>query len=233
MRINTFAVCGFVPPLFTPALGCIYANKDLKPENVYSAEICYRAMFSSKLSVDIAGFYNHSDSLDSQEQSGGVGTFPVTHNLIINSIDNQMTATIYGPEISAKWQVFNFWQLTVNYSRLKMDAQHRANSTTSISRVQRIKNAEPLHLASVRSSWKLPFDLVFNSSVYYTDSISTHHVQGNTRLDLWLAWMPNDYFELSVVGQNLLDGQNKEYKASDVFYTEVPISVYAKISTRV
>lgn len=232
MRINAFAVRGFVPPSFTPTLGSIFGNKDLKSENVYSAEIGYRALFSSKMSVDITGFYNYYDDLKSQEQSRGFGSSPVAHNLIISTTDNQMTATSYGAEISAKWQVFDFWQLAANYSWLKLDAQRRANSTTPITRVQQLENADPQHQASLRSTWQLPLDLEFNTSVYYTDSISAHHVQDNTRLDLRLAWAPTNHFELSVVGQNLLDGQNKEYTASDVFYTEVPRSVYAKISTR-
>ena len=53
-------------------------------------------------------------------------------------------------------------------------------------------------------------------------------------LDLRLAWHPWERLELAVVGQNLLDNQHPEFKASFVTTnpTEIERAVYAKVTWR-
>jgi len=210
----------------------IFGNPDIESEKVYSAELGYRALLTPKVSIDTAVFYNYYDDLASLEQSGSFETQPIPHLLVAFTQDNQMIASSYGAEIQAKWQVHENWQLAASYSWLKIDAQLRAGSTDTIDSVVRIETSDPQHQASLRSIFQLPFDLELDASVYYTDAIARHQVDNYTRVDLRLAWKPSDLFEISLIGQNLLDSQHKEYTSSEAFYTEVPRSVYAKVVTR-
>lgn len=216
----------------SPTLFSVFGNPDIKSEKVYSAELGYRALLTSKFSVDTAVFYNYYDDLYGRKRSGGFDIQPVPHVLVASTQDNLIIASSYGAEIQAKWQVHDNWQLLASYSWLKVDAQNRAGSMNSINRVLTIETSDPQHQASLRSIIQLPLDLELDASVYYTDAITEHQVDNYTRVDLRLAWKPSDNFELSLVGQNLQDNQHKEYAANDVFYTEVPRSVYAKIVTR-
>lgn len=225
IRINFRAQPGINPTLFS-----VFGNPETKSEKVYSAELGYRALVTSKFSIDGTIFYNYYDDLTSQEQSGGFETDPLpAHKLVSSTFDNQMIASSYGFEIQTKWQVVDDWKLIANYSLFELEAQYRANSTASVDRLTDIETSNPQQQASLQSIWQLPFDLELNSSVYYTDKIAAHKTDAYTRVDLRLAWKPVDNFELSVVGQNLLDNQHKEYTATDTFYTEVARSVYGKI----
>jgi iron complex outermembrane receptor protein len=57
-------------------------------------------------------------------------------------------------------------------------------------------------------------------------------VKSYTRLDLRLGWKPQKNFELSLVGQNLLDDQHKEHDGFLEFDSETQRSFYAKATFR-
>jgi iron complex outermembrane receptor protein len=71
---------------------------------------------------------------------------------------------------------------------------------------------------TIRSFLQLPKDVQFDSALYWVDGLEgvtptlrPDNVTQYFRLDLRLAWRPIDSLELSVVGQNLLDGRHAEY----------------------
>ena len=49
---------------------------------------------------------------------------------------------------------------------------------------------------------------------------------------LRMAWRPNRRFEISVVGQNLLDNHHLEFPGADVFNTEVDRGAYGRVTWR-
>ena len=91
---------------------------------------------------------------------------------------------------------------------------------------------DPNHLFSIRSYLDLPNNLEFDAFWYYTSPNSNRKLDSYTRMDLRLAWKPTNKIELSLVGQNLLEGSHREFDNQRVFATEVERSFYGKVVFR-
>jgi iron complex outermembrane receptor protein len=89
----------------------------------------------------------------------------------------------------------------------------------------------PEHQLSLRSSWDLLPNLDFDLWLRYVDNLPSLGIESYVTLDTRIAWRPNKNWELSIVGQNLLDAQHKEFKPEfgKVLTTEVQRGVYGKV----
>jgi iron complex outermembrane receptor protein len=77
------------------------------------------------------------------------------------------------------------------------------------------------------SSWNLGRKWETDLIGRYVDSLPAMDVSPYITLDARLGFRPNDRWELSVVGQNLLDGQHREFREDYLTTTtEVPRGVY-------
>lgn len=232
-RINFLATPGR-DPLSPPALFSIFGNPNLHSEKVYSAELGYRSILTSTLTVDTSLFYNYYDYLSSSAMSfSGIELSPVLpHLLMATNLGNQMTATTYGAELHTKWQATDYWQLMASYTWFKLDGQYKNGSMASLDRLYALEHSDPRNQFSLRSDLRLPHNLEFNSMLYYTDKLQGQQVNDQARVDLRLAWAPKPMLELSVVGQNILNEQHKEFTAVDLLYSQIPRSVYGRIILR-
>ena len=79
----------------------------------------------------------------------------------------------------------------------------------------------------------LPFELEFDTSLYWVQGLRSQPVGDYTRLDLRLGWRPLEQLELSLVGQNLTESRHEEFE-NGLFSlrSQVPRSVYAKVTWR-
>ncbi len=67
--------------------------------------------------------------------------------------------------------------------------------------------------------------------LYYMDDIETHTAPSYFKLDLRLGWKPTENLDISLVGQNLLEDQHKEWDSAYGFdNTEVPRGGYVKVT---
>ncbi len=207
----------------------VNGNTEQKAEDLLAIEAGYRGVFSELFTIDTAVFYHKYDDLRSTEpQAPDISNFTIPMNF-----DNKIKAESYGVELATKWQVLDYWQLSASYSFLTVEARLMQGSVDGTN-IENYEHSAPKHQGAFQSIWQLPFDLALNTSVYYTGPIKSGAVNDFARLDLRLAWKPTEQFELSIIGQNLLDSQHKEFTTiiGDSFNTEVPRSVYAKIITR-
>ena len=182
--------------------------------------------------MDTALFYNYYDDLINFDMNiVGIEQLPApAHLFITNNFVNKMTASTYGAEIIAKWQITDFWQLTSSYSWLKLDAQSK--NTSQVDETILKENSDPRHQFSVRSNIQLSYNLEFDSLFYYTDRLQAHNVTDQARLDLRLAWSPTPIMELAVVAQNITNKQHREFTARDIHNTEIPRQVFGRITLR-
>jgi iron complex outermembrane receptor protein len=92
---------------------------------------------------------------------------------------------------------------------------------------------DPHHQFLVQSMINLPGDFEFDAVLRYVDNLNQRGptVPSYMSLDLRLAWRATDNWELSVVGQNLLDHQHPEF-GGVAMRQEIPRSVYGKITWR-
>jgi len=205
----------------------LFGNSDVQSEELLSYEIGYRIESTKRLSFDIAAFYNQYDDLlrfvpGSSFQQGPITVFPQT-------VQNSGSGETFGTEISAQWKVFDNWRLAGSYSFLHADV--RPND--------RAFQGNPKHQFQVRSYLDLPWNLEFNSALFFVDEqtaaegLGTATIPSYVRLDLGLVWRPTKYLEMGVWGQNLLDDSHREFPSlKSSVQTEIPRGILGRVTLK-
>ncbi|MDY6971150.1 MAG: TonB-dependent receptor [Thermodesulfobacteriota bacterium] len=215
-----------------PFLISLRGNEDFESEALLAWEIGYRVRPVDTVSVDIAAFLNKYDNLRTIEP-GLPYLETVTDPVHFTGplfIDNKMDGDTYGVELVAAWQVSEWWCIRSTYTFLKMQLHMDRDSLDTSS--EGAEGESPDHQFSLQSSMDLPGHLEFDVWCQYTDNLPTMEVGSYVSLDARLAWRPLEDFELSIVGQNLLDSHHPEFLPEflDISPTEVERSLYGKIT---
>ncbi len=229
------------PGMPFPTVISITSSNKFKPEEVLAYELGYRSVPSSTVSIDIATFYNvYRHLLTTESQTPFLEATPTpTHLVVPSQFQNRMNGNSYGVEIATKWNITQDWSVTGNYTwqrlRLRPDASS-ANVTAS-----NATGNDPKHQFQVRSTYNLPYNVEFDSGVYFVSRLPNLGVQSYARVDARLGWNPTDSIELSLVGQNLFDNQHPEFSGGSgvgggsiggVSASEVPRGGYLKVIGR-
>ncbi|MFH2123280.1 MAG: TonB-dependent receptor [Pseudomonadota bacterium] len=202
-------------------------NNALQAEKLTAYELGYRFLFSRDFSMDAALFYHDYDKLRTFEaqDTAFAGTGIVQTSLATNS----GSAASKGLELVLAWQTTDWLKVDLAYSYLDSNME-----------LDRQLGEEPRHQASLRGFVTLRDDLDLNIWLRYVGSASAVYVLSQNGLymideyatcDLRLAWRPVAGIELSLVGQNLLDGGHVEFvQETFTLPTEVGRAVYAKLT---
>ena len=221
-------------PLFLPLPEISYGTNGFKSEKLMAYEIGYRVQPLEKLSLDLAAFYNDYDDLRSVD----VVSWPsLPQTPLTTVLGNDLYGHTYGVEISATWNVADWWRLQPNYTYLHMSLQaHPAGLTPADnnSALSQIEGSNPQNQFSIRSSMDLPHGVTFDTMLRYVDNLPYFQIASYFELDARLAWRINKHWELAIVGQNLLHDQHAEFNSTEVMtqVTEIPRSVFGTITWR-
>ena len=147
--------------------------------------------------------------------------YPITYG-------NGVKGETYGAELSANAQVTNWWNLRGGYTFLKKNLWAKEGSQDMNKATA--ESDDPMHQFLIQSNVQLPLHFQFGTVVRYVAQLPKPVVKAYTGLDLKLGW---NYkcLELSVVGQNLLYNQHREFHASTPV-REIPRSIYGRIACR-
>jgi iron complex outermembrane recepter protein len=208
-------------PFFARLLG----NKDFESEKVLAYELGYRIQPTDRLFVDLAAFYNRYDDLFSVE----TGTpFLEPGRLIFPfQFDNKMKAQVYGIEIAADWRWLDWWRWRFSYSHLQINLTRKPGSNDAFTE-QSTEGSSPHNQVSLTSFIDLPGNLNLDGIFRYVDNLPGQNVGRYFNLDLRLGWHATKNVELSLVGQNLLQGHHAEWSGG----TEIQRGVYTKVTWR-
>lgn len=205
-------------------------SKSVKSEELLAYELGYRIQPMSNMTVDVSTFFNDYSRLILGSQGAvystttSLGTYNIAPVLPINA----GSASSYGFESTVKWNPISYLELTASYSllQLKFDQPDPFGFTFA--------NKAPKHQFNLSSSWDLPHNLELSNSIYTVGSIApagVTDISPYVRFDSKLTWKALDNLELSLVGQNLLQNQHREF--SPFLYqnqTEVPRAVYGNVT---
>ncbi len=210
-------------------------NSDFTSEEELAFELGYRVQPVEWLSIDLAGFYTIYDNLRTAEPGVPVPALSASppHIVLPFRLDNRMSGNTYGVEIASAWHPLSFWRLHLNYSYLEIKLHPDQTSAEPTADERR----SPRHQVQLRSLVDLPWRLQFDTSVFFVDRLPklVPSVPSYVRLDLRLGWRPTQAFDLSLVGQNLLDNRHPEWGSIfgvPVQPLEVQRSVYVQASWR-
>ena len=196
-------------------------------EELTAYELGYRFVPNQAFSIDITTFYNDYDKVRTIEAGEYVnqGTY-IEQNFYFN---NNFSARSYGGEVSGAWQAARWVKLDLAFSYLVSDMEDGLGV-----------GEEPTYQTSLRSAftpredWDLDiwFRYVDSTSVIYTAAADNlFDIDDYFTLDIRLAWRPADRWELSLIGQNLLESSHLEFvQESFTLPTEVERGIYGKIT---
>lgn len=124
------------------------------------------------------------------------------------------------------------WRLRAAYTYLHMDLEIEADSQDP--RSAGVAEDIPDHQFNLRSALDLPGRLELDLTGRYVDSLPRSKADAYFGLDVRLGWFPLKHLELSLVGQNLLDGHHLEFDTEliETLSTEIQRSVYGALTWR-
>ncbi|HWP86190.1 MAG TPA: TonB-dependent receptor, partial [Terriglobia bacterium] len=171
----------------------------------------YRWAARRNLSLDVAGFFNVYDHLETTEPLlPFVETSPPPPHLVLpQRFDNLLKGETYGVEVAANWAIASRWDVSAAYSRLKI-LLHR-DSRSQMTTAEQAEGASPGHQFHLRSHWRLPYNLEFDASLHHTSSLPSLEVPAYNRVDAQWTWNPVESASISTGGQNLLSRRHREF----------------------
>jgi iron complex outermembrane receptor protein len=218
----------FAPPLsgiFGPNL--LTGNSNFVSETEIAFELGYRAQLGQKISTSISTFYNLYNDIRSASFSPTT-IFPVV-------FQNNLKGETYGFELTADYQILDWWRLHGGYDLLKENIYVESGQTDINNAHNEI--ADPQQQFSLRSSMDLPKNVELDAGLRWVDTLTLNNgaalgtVPAYFELDARLAWRPTKNLEFSIVGQNLLHAQHSEYGFPGSPTTEEIVrSIYGKIT---
>ena len=128
---------------------------------------------------------------------------------------------IYGFEVAADWQPLEWWKLKGAYTWFKADREKD---------IKGLLGSSPRNQVSLRSTMDMGKQVEWDLWFRYVDELPELDVDDYVTMDARLAWLPAPDWELSIVGQNLIESSHLE---NDPFSwptvpTEIERSVYLK-----
>lgn len=201
-----------------PVFGNAIANPQMRTENLLAFELGWRWQINHNLDLDTALFYNIYDRMQ--------GTKFVGDPYVRDGVDvkdgivaNFRQVKSYGVELSANYRVNQDWRLQASYSFNHFEVNYDAKGDWFLNPLVE-PQVNPANSFSLRSLFNLTSEIEFDSWLRYVDQIfiSPQRIPAYLTLDLRVGWHPHKDLELSVGGQNLLDGQHPEF-ADELYIT--------------
>lgn len=204
VRVNAAVLPG-------PALVSFFGNTGFEAEEVMAYELGYRFQPSNKIFLDIATFYNHYDDLHTREPATPFleSTPAPPHGVLPFDIENRGEGESFGVEVAGHWAVADWWRMhaTFTWFDINLNLKKGGSAVSTLAS----EGNDPEYQAHLRSYFNLPYDLEFDTAVYYVDALKRLSTPSYIRVDARIGWRPTDFLELSFSGQNLQDPEHPEF----------------------
>src|SRR5881409_2436043 len=191
--------------LFAPAKPPYFlaGGPDFHSEEELAYELGYRYQHGT-LGLSVATFYSRYHGLRSVEQVNPPAPVPLV-------IANRQDGESYGAEVTAEYWLTNRWRMHAGYTELRVHIWRNPGSTDASG------GATESHIPDrqffLLSSVDLPAHLGLSAWFRAIDDINNQLVPAYAELNATLTWQPTSHLDLSLVGQNLLHGQHREFGA--------------------
>jgi len=202
----------------------VYGNRALQPERVESYEVGYRCQISPNIDIDATAFHNRMRDL--LATATPVPFVDSTGRLIVPlHIVNAMDGRSYGGEFLLTNTLTPNWNVAVGYSFLHMITMDEAG-------VRSAAITDPRHQLQLRSNMELSRGFSLDTAAFYVGRIG-NNVPAYVRLDAQLSWRAARHWELSISGQNLLDGHHAEFAGSPTGQSDAAIPIQRTVNGRI
>jgi iron complex outermembrane recepter protein len=209
----------------------VIGDRSFSTEHLLGYEAGYRSLVTPKLSLDIAAFYNNHDHLLSIEPGApfSESSPPPAHVVVPFFFGNGLSGNTAGFEIAPEWAPASTWRLRGSYSYLYLDLRKSAGSLDP-STVASTEGSSPHHQGVIQSFLDLPKRLEFDQTIRYVSNLPAQRVPAYATADVRFSWHATRSFDLSVVGQNLVQPHHAEFGGDPGGLVGIKRTVYAKIT---
>jgi iron complex outermembrane receptor protein len=209
----------------------VIGDRGFSTEHLLGYEVGYRSLIKPKFNLDIAAFYNNYDHLLSIEPGApfSESSPPPAHVVVPFFFGNGLMGNTAGFEIAPDWTPTSRWRLRGSYSYLYLDLSTRAGSLDP-STVTSTEGSSPHHQGMIQSFLDLPKKLEFDQTLRYVSDLPAQQVPAYTTADVRFSWHATRSFDISVVGQNLLQPHHAEFGGDPGGLVGIKRTVYAKIT---
>lgn len=182
------------------------AGDDFQSEELLGYELGWRLQTPANLSLSLSTFYNVYDNLRTVEPDTSPGMTPITFG-------NGVRGHTYGVELATIYQVSDRWRLRAGYTFLKKKLSLKPGSRDLNG--GSAESDDPEHQFSLQSTADLSGRLALDAVLRYVDALPKPPVPSYVGLDVRLGWRVTQRWELSLLGQDLLDKQHQEFVPSN------------------
>jgi len=211
--------------LFAPAKPPYFlaGGPDFHSEEELAYELGFRHQQGS-IALSVATFYSHYHGLRSLEQVNPPAPVPL---VIANGQDGES----YGAELTADYRVTDRWRLRAGYTELRVHVWPNPGSTDRSRGAT--ESQVPDRQFFLLSSVDLPAHLGLSAWFRAIDDINNQLVPAYAELNATVTWQPTSHLDLSLVGQNLLHGQHREFgAATSLTRRDIQRGVYGAVAWR-
>ena len=211
------AIAAFPGPGGLPALLTVDGSPNAVSENLDAFDTGYRIQLRPNISLDLAGFYNRYEDLNTFEPGTPfleLNPPPPHLNVPPTVLANQMYGEAHGLEMAVNWKVTNRWTLSSGYAFERIHLHRHCESRHDLGSNRRGK--QPTRPGPTTLDLALSRSLEWNTSVYFVGRLLAEQVPSYTRLDTGITWRASEYLAISLVGQNLLKDHHVEYQPDKV-----------------
>jgi iron complex outermembrane receptor protein len=208
----------------------VAGNPGFMVERLQGYELGYRSLITSRFYVDLSLFYNDYTNLASfGTPSIALKTSPITYLLFTAPYGNGIKGTTDGFEVAPDWKPTRWLQWKGSYSYWQPHLKNQPGNTDA-STLSQDQGSSPRHLVSVQPQFNLPKKTEFDLTYRYVSALPAQKVAGYSTADVRFGWHIRGDFELSLVGQNLLQPRHAEFGSSPEPMVMIERSAFAKIT---
>lgn len=209
----------------------LIGNENFGVEKLTAYELGYRNQITPEVSIDLATFLNDYDqlaTLDLLPLSAVNNGIDPPHLLVPVIFRNVMSATGYGYEFAGKWKVSDSFNLSLNYSFLRLMLDSGDNSVFDQDAAE---DNYPAHQVGLRTEWNINPEWSLNTATYFVDGSKGQDINSHVRLDANISYKITDTVNLNIIGQNLLGEPHREIGVvSDPNAAKIDRSIFGKIT---
>ena len=210
----------------------VYMGNDaFKPEELISYQAGYRVRLRRAVSLDLTGFYNDYDNLETLIPGTPFddASFLTAPTIVPLVPLNGRTGRARGAEVASTWRLTKSSQLHLSYSWL--DFRLRPSLAGVADDVSAAEDIAPDHQFHARWYHDLPGGFQWDNGYYFVTSLGSLGVPAYHRIDSRIGWRSKNGIGLSFGLQNALDNQHPEAAQEvRVLPSEIGRSVYGKIT---
>jgi iron complex outermembrane recepter protein len=212
---NVFMVA--VPPLSLsnpspiPAKVVLRGIGESRSESLIAYEAGYRSIFSNRITIDVAGFYNRYNDLMSVaiREPEFDENYPAYVILPVDFI-NARKAETYGFEFAGGWKPSDRVEFKLTYSRQWSYAGFGGEGV-SFGSLNSFESPGPSNQFSLYATTEVGSNINLTSQIRYVDEIERQGISSYVTGDLRFGWQVLPQLELSVTGQDLFEKSHLEF----------------------